>query len=207
MRILSHRGYWKQPAERNSLAAFERSFGLGFGTETDVRDLAGELVISHDMPTGSPMRLADFLSLVCDAALPLAINIKADGLAQELAREFAGRGLDWFAFDMSVPDLRMHLNAGNPVFVRMSEVEREPGWIEEAQGVWLDSFGREWYDAALVASLLGAGKRVCVVSPELHRREHTALWNMLAPLARHESLMLCTDFPELAQDFFGRTTT
>ena len=39
MMILSHRGYWK---EKNLPIAFERSFSLGFGTETDYK---GELVI------------------------------------------------------------------------------------------------------------------------------------------------------------------
>jgi len=205
MKILSHRGYWKTIEEKNSLIAFRRSFDLGFGTETDVRDMAGELVISHDMPIGAPMPLGTFLDLIDDPGMPLAMNIKADGLAVELGRHFAGRGLDWFVFDMSVPDLRMHLNAGNPVFVRMSEVERDPAWFDEAQGVWLDAFAGEWYDEALGRSLLDSGKRVCIVSPELHRREHQALWDMLAPLSGHEGLMLCTDFPELAQEnFFGK---
>lgn len=202
MKILSHRGYWKTIEEKNSLVAFERSFALGFGTETDVRDMAGALVISHDMPVGAPMALATFLDLIDDPSMPLAMNIKADGLATDLARHFEGRGLDWFVFDMSVPDLRMHLNAGNPVFVRMSEVERDPAWLDEAQGIWLDAFAGEWYDMALVRALLDSGKRVCVVSPELHRRDHAALWDALAPLARHEGLMLCTDFPELAKEKF-----
>lgn len=200
MKILSHRGYWKTAEEKNGLVAFERSFKLGFGTETDVRDMASKLVISHDMPVGTPMGLDTFLDLIADPSMPLAMNIKADGLALELARHFAGRNLDWFVFDMSVPDLRMHLNAGNPVFVRMSEVERDPAWLDEAQGVWLDAFGGEWYDVDLVRALLDTGKRVCIVSPELHRRDHAALWDALAPLAAHDGLMLCTDFPELAKE-------
>ena len=35
--ILSHRGYWLQTEEKNSRKAFERSFFMGFGTETDIR--------------------------------------------------------------------------------------------------------------------------------------------------------------------------
>ena len=50
MIIISHRGYWIQPAEKNTEEAFSRSFERGMGTETDVRDHRGELVISHDMP-------------------------------------------------------------------------------------------------------------------------------------------------------------
>ena len=41
MQILSHRGWWATPAEKNSLAAFERSFGADYGTETDLRDEQG----------------------------------------------------------------------------------------------------------------------------------------------------------------------
>ena len=48
MIILSHRGWWKTRAERNMRDAFVRSFDAGFGTETDLRDICGKIVISHD---------------------------------------------------------------------------------------------------------------------------------------------------------------
>ncbi len=38
MIILSHRGYWKEVSEKNKPIAFERSFSLGLGTETYIRD-------------------------------------------------------------------------------------------------------------------------------------------------------------------------
>jgi len=41
MLVISHRGYWKELAEKNRPIAFERSFALGFGTETDIRDYKG----------------------------------------------------------------------------------------------------------------------------------------------------------------------
>jgi hypothetical protein len=204
MKILSHRGYWKTASEKNTPTAFRRSFDLGFGTETDVRDLAGELVISHDAPTGSPISLLDFLMLAGEASLPLAINIKSDGLAKLLAQHFSSISRDWFAFDMSIPDMRSHLDTGNPVFVRMSEVERSPPWLGEAHGVWLDAFGDEWYDIAFIKSLLDTGKRVCVVSSELHNRDPASLWETLSAVSQREGLMLCTDRPEEAQcKFFG----
>ena len=49
MEIISHRGYWFKNSEKNSDLAFRRSFSLSFGTETDIRDFDGELVISHDV--------------------------------------------------------------------------------------------------------------------------------------------------------------
>lgn len=202
MIIISHRGYWKTVPEKNGVVAFRRSFDLGFGTETDVRDLNGKLVISHDMPLSGAMPFTEFLALT-DGKLPLALNIKSDGLAELLKMEMAGYDRSaWFVFDMAIPDMRMHLKAGNPVFARMSEVETVPAWLDECEGIWLDNFDGEWFDESIVAGLLDTGKRVCVVSSELHRRDYSALWEMLRPLANRENLMLCTDVPEQAQDFF-----
>ena len=202
MNVISHRGYWKTPDEKNSTAAFRRSFELGFGTETDVRDLDGALVISHDMPTRGAMGMTEFLALT-GGQLPLALNIKSDGLAEPLRKAMAAYDRSaWFVFDMSIPDMRMHLKAGNPVFTRISEVEQAPVWFDESEGVWLDQFDREWFDVDLVTSLLDTGKRVCVVSSELHRRDYSRLWKMLQPLAACDNLILCTDVPEKAQYFF-----
>lgn len=202
MNVISHRGYWKTPDEKNSTAAFRRSFELGFGTETDVRDLDGALVISHDMPTRGAMGMTEFLALT-GGQLPLALNIKSDGLAEPLRKAMAAYDRSaWFVFDMSIPDMRMHLKAGNPVFTRISEVEQAPVWFDESEGVWLDQFDREWFDVDFVTSLLDTGKRVCVVSSELHRRDYSRLWKMLQPLAACDNLILCTDVPEKAQYFF-----
>lgn len=202
MIIISHRGYWQNIGEKNTEAAFRRSFSLGFGTETDVRDSLGRLVISHDMPAGGEMSLDDFLMLPGAKDHLLALNIKADGLAQSLRETSQRHQLKkWFVFDMSIPDMRAHLKAGNPVFVRMSEVERNPAWLEAADGVWLDSFEAEWYDVALISSLLKKGKQVCVVSSELHGRDPMMLWQNLAQLEAADRLILCTDHPERARLF------
>lgn len=203
MKIISHRGYWHELPEKNTETAFRRSFELDFGTETDVRDCMGELLISHDMPRGDEMPLTFFLSLMGRDEQLLAINIKADGLAKLLCKTMADYSrANWFVFDMSIPDTRDHLAAGNPVFVRMSEVEQEPAWFDRIEGVWLDSFENEWFDLALISSLIHKGKRVCVVSSELHGRDHRSLWSKLLPLSSEDRLILCTDFPSKAKKFF-----
>lgn len=94
MKILSHRGYWKKLAEKNQEAAFIRSFELGFGTETDVRDADGKLLISHDPPNGNEICFSKMLEIhsEIDSSLPLALNVKADGLQQlsaELIRHYS----------------------------------------------------------------------------------------------------------------------
>ena len=203
MKIISHRGLWHTPSEKNTETAFYRSFALDFGTETDVRDCMGELVISHDMPRGEEMTLTTLLALMGKDQQLLAINIKADGLAKLLCKTMSDyHRANWFVFDMSIPDTREHLAVGNPVFARMSEVEQNPVWFDRVEGVWLDSFDNEWFDLALISGLLNQGKRVCVVSSELHGREYTSLWTKLLPLATADRLILCTDFPVKAKEFF-----
>ncbi len=207
MTVLSHRGYWLTPAEKNTVAAFRRSFDLGFGTETDVRDRAGELVISHDPPRGGEITLGEFLDLLNGQDLPLAINVKADGLAEGIRDAFAGRGLSkWFVFDMSVPDTLRQLAVGNPVFTRASEYEQQPVLLDQSLGVWLDDFGgTDWWGPAELAEWGDRKRSVCLVSPELHGREPTAVWGRLANVRASgvEGLMVCTDRPEQAQRFFA----
>jgi len=207
MEILSHRGFWREAAEKNKLVAFTYSFSLGFGTETDVRDFDGELVISHDIPNGEEMRFRDFLELAelsqCDEKLPLALNIKADGLAQEISEELSRfPNLEVFFFDMAVPDMRAYFSTGLPVFTRMSEVELDPVWIEQSTGVWLDSFDSDWFDSNVILRILASGKAVCLVSPELHGRAHLPLWESISELKDHPRLMICTDFPLEAKSYF-----
>ena len=204
MFIISHRGYWRSIEEKNSEIAFSRSFKLDFGTETDIRDCLGKLVISHDMPTGGEMDFEKFLSLVENNQKLLAINVKADGLAVQLKHAMRNYNPEfWFAFDMSIPDMRAHIAVGNPVFARMSEVEKEIAWFDSVEGVWLDSFDIEWFDLDIIRDLIEHGKKVCIVSSELHGRDYSKLWRSLLPLAGYDSLILCTDLPEDARTFFA----
>lgn len=203
MQILSHRGYWLEPEQKNTPQAFERSFTLAFGTETDVRDLDGQLVISHDPPQMGVLSLQAFLSIYDQCGLPLAINIKSDGLATALKAAFEAAGVtNFFVFDMSVPDMRHYRDLSIPYFTRLSEVEPSPALLVDAAGIWLDAFSNTWFNADDIEHWLGTGKQVCVVSPELHRRDYEATWALLRPFASHEHLMLCTDLPEQARDYF-----
>jgi hypothetical protein len=203
--VLSHRGYWKTPDEKNTVAAFRRSFDLGFGTETDVRDRLGELVIAHDPPRGGELPFDAFLDLLGDRDLPLAINVKADGLAGAIADAFAKRPrlTRWFVFDMSVPDTLQQLARGNPTFARLSEYEPTvpDRLVDRIAGVWLDGFHGDWWTPERIEDWTTRGKTVCVVSPDLHRREPEAAWNTLRafPFSRPDRVLLCTDRPEAAR--------
>lgn len=206
MIVISHRGYWKEAAEKNKPVAFHRSFDLGYGTETDVRDLRRTLMIAHDPPDGSEITLEAMLDILAGRDLPLAMNIKADGLARDLAAIMAARGVrNWFTFDMTVPETVVQLRLGLPVFTRASEYEQPPPCYDRAIGVWLDAFESIWYTPATIESFLRDDKQVAIVSPELHGRDHLAFWSTLkaSPVASHPKLMLCTDLPEQATAFFG----
>jgi glycerophosphoryl diester phosphodiesterase len=207
--ILAHRGHWDKAEERNGRAALQRAFANGFGVETDVRDCSGKLVISHDMPSGDEMSLQDFLALVPRdvpaESLPLALNIKADGLASDIAAAMRGRPAgSWFAFDMSVPDLLAYARAGLPVFTRVSDYEAEPTALAESCGIWVDGFDRDWEDVRRLHAFLDAGKRVALVSPELHKRPYQDFWNAIRSdgIWRRPEVLICTDFPVQATTFF-----
>ncbi len=199
MKILSHRGHWLTRGERNAPVAFSRSFEGGFGTELDLRDMAGRLVVAHDPPLPGALPAEDLFALHRDAgpSLPLALNIKADGLQTSLGELLERFGVrDAFVFDMSVPDTIQWLATGTPVFVRHSDVEDPPVLLDRAAGIWLDGFRSDWWDADVIRRHLDAGRRVCAVSPELHGREHRRVWDLLAAAGDDmETVMLCTDHP------------
>jgi hypothetical protein len=214
MLILAHRGLWSQPAERNSLSALTSALAEGFGVETDVRDLGGELVVSHDPPLAGAMPLAAFLDAYAriPAAGLLALNIKADGLQLALAQALDSRRIGpdrYFVFDMAVPDALGYLRRGMPSFTRQSEIEPVPAFIDRADGIWLDCFEKDWINGPDILGHCGAGRRVALVSPELHGRDRQAAWGEWRGAYRELQrrglggrIMICTDHPREAKAFF-----
>ncbi|WP_038903347.1 hypothetical protein [Dickeya zeae] len=206
MKIISHRGYWKDAKEKNTLEAFSRSFDKGFGTETDIRDYKGKLVISHDVPDENCILLSDFFQCLAGRNLTLALNIKADGLRDLLVKEMESFNItNAFVFDMSVPDQKLYYEqSAVRVYTRMSEQERYPAFYQESNGVWLDSFFEHWYDETDIEKILSDGKELCIVSPELHKRNHLDFWGNLKErgISDSDKVVLCTDFPEDAVTFF-----
>lgn len=209
MIIISHRGYWKDDSEKNTEIAFERSFSKGFGTETDVRDCAGELVVSHDMPKIGEITFDAFLSLYkqYQGVMPLALNVKCDGLQADVKAILHKHDIsDYFMFDMSVPDMLGYLNIGLNTFVRYSEYEGPSILWDKADGLWLDGFKSLSLEVPMIEEFITQDKRVCIVSPELHKRDIDTEWKMIKNLPVHllnsDKLILCTDMPEQAKDYF-----
>ena len=210
MIILAHRGFWHSAGEKNTLGAFERAFAAGYGAELDLRDLNGELVVSHDPPRRGCLSFAAVLALYRRYGMPgkLAINIKADGLAAALDAMLDEPALRQacFVFDMSVPDMLAYLAHGIPVFTRHSEYEAEPALLQSTQGVWVDAFTKPWADETRLQDFLAAGKAAALVSPELHAKPHAEAWTVWRKALRKASpaatVMLCTDHPDEAAQFF-----
>ena len=208
MIILSHRGYWKRHDEKNTVVAFDRSFSLDFGTETDLRDHNGEIVVSHDPPEQNPITLDLLFSVLSKhkKELPLALNIKADGLQNKLAMILQKYQINnYFVFDMSVPDMLGYISTGINIYTRHSEFEKTPVLYEQTQGVWIDSFKSSWIDEAVIRSHLSNGKRVCIVSSELHKRSFKSDWKKFKEMSiiGSSDVMLCTDYPEQARKYFN----
>lgn len=180
---------------------------MGFGTETDLRDRNGEVVVAHDLPTNSDMLFEDFCRIYKSnpGELLLALNIKSDGLGGKIEEALRKHQItNYFLFDMSIPQLRMMIKFGLQCFTRISEIEPQPYCYENTLGIWLDSFESDWYGPSDIYQILKDGKRVCLVSPELHQRDEIPTWKMLKEAGLHleDNLILCTDFPEFAYKFF-----
>jgi hypothetical protein len=197
--ILAHRGWWRDPADKNSRAAILRAFDAGYGVETDVRDHNGDLVLAHDPPSGAGLTPFEWvIESFAKAGQPgaLAINVKADGLHRPLADMLAQYSIaNAFVFDMAVPDALGYLRLGVPAFTRHSEIEPVPAFYGRAQGVWIDCFESDWVNGAVITAHVAAGKKVALVSPELHGRPNESVWEVWRAVS--EPYMICTDFPDL----------
>lgn len=209
MIILSHRGYWKDTLEKNLQISFERSFSLNFGTETDIRDYKGKLVISHDIAGETCITVMELFKIYnkCNKTLPLALNIKADGLQTQLKKLLEEYNItNYFVFDMSVPDGLQYLKQNIKSFTRESEYEKEPSFYDEACGVWLDEFKGHWIDKETIIKHIDNNKNICIVSPDLHKRDYKKEWQHYKDIEKDlgiNNLMICTDYPEEAKEFFN----
>jgi hypothetical protein len=208
MIIISHRGYWIDNSEKNTNLSFNRSFRLGFGVETDLREFNGNLVISHDIPNENAILIDDFFKLYTSQSESLlALNIKSDGLQSILKNKLEEFNIhNYFVFDMSVPDSIGYINNGISFFSRQSEYEMVPIFYDQSEGIWLDSFNNEWFDLELIINHIENGKKVAIVSSELHGRNQMNLWEFIKrnDLHRLENIILCSDFPEMASKYFNK---
>jgi hypothetical protein len=193
--IFAHRGDWHPDLVPNSSQALSNAFTNGFAIETDVRDLHGKLVVSHDPCTDSSAQSFEDLF---GKMQRIAINIKSDGLSELIARNLDLIAVSKsFIFDCSFPELLRYKKLGIPHAMRISEYEKELPWTPDY--IWLDAFESDWWlDDAQIHELI---KRIptVIVSPELHKRDHRQVWEKAKSLRKlGVQILICTDFPNEA---------
>lgn len=197
--ILAHRGYWDTVEEQNTAFAFNKADNHGFGVETDIWVKDNQLVISHDSPTKYSPGF-EILSKY-NPSMAVALNVKSDNV-HYYAKELTKLKGYYFCFDASVPESIRLIKAGIPVFTRLSEYEPYPAFYEQASGIWMDMFKCNHISAEEIKEHQANGKRVAIVSPELHKRPYMDYWRYLKENDVTD-IMLCTDFPTEARNFFN----
>ncbi len=205
MKILAHRGYWKNESEKNSITAIERALSNGYGFETDFRDFGGKILISHNPPKGNEITADLVFKAYKDSGLqePLALNIKADGLQDMMAELLKRYGIEnYFFFDMSVCDTVIYVDKKLKIASRLSEYETEMPFYKESSTVWIDYFKSDGLTIQKVRETLHDKKIACVVSPELHQRSYQNMWSQLTAYKDEPNLYLCTDKPDEAKKYF-----
>lgn len=171
-----------------------------FGIECDLWNYNGEAVLSHDSPNDDSVRLYNLL----DANSSLyAINAKSNDLSIVLPALKLNETKDYFIFDASVPESIKLINNGYKVFTRQSEYERTPSFYIESSGVWMDQFKSDWIRSDHINQHLILDKKVAIVSPELHGRDHLPFWSHLKLMKLFGEVYLCTKYPEEAEEFFN----
>lgn len=203
MNIICHRGYWSDKSEQNTLYSFSESTKRGYGIELDVRFSNGNLVIAHDLADNDSILLTDALKVIDGCKSYILVNIKEDNICQKIAKLFDQYNIKYFLFDMSVPETVICSHNSLSFFTRLSEFETFSKLDEKSKGFWLDSFEEEWFDSELIYSILNDGKEIVIVSSELHCRDYKELWSMLKQFSDYSNISICTDFPDMANEYFN----
>jgi glycerophosphoryl diester phosphodiesterase len=204
MKIIAHRGFWTREDEKNTKIAFDRALSHGFGIETDVRDLNGELVIAHDAFAQDAELFTDFYENVKNHHVSIAVNVKADGLSQAFSELLSERQkADFVFFDMSGPEHFRYLEKNLHTLNRISDYEQPFNFPDSRSDVWLDAFKSEKVQTNWLEQQLDLDGRVFIVSPELHGRDHEELWAKIRLIGDSPQYYLCTDFPLEAANYFG----
>jgi len=208
--IIAHRGLWLKESEQNSIESLTQAIKSGYGVETDIRDLDGKIVISHDLPNKKNILLSSFLEIYqslnsFNGFKPsIAINIKSDGLHEKLVDLIDRFDVNnYFVFDMSIPDTLKYINLKLNTFIRISEYEIYPRKLKGIKGVWIDQFKKQWFTIDEISKHLIEGRDVCIVSSELHGRDEHELWKNIKHSSFDGRIMICTDKPRKAEQYFN----
>lgn len=185
MEILKHRA--------NTIKRIEK----GYGSEIDIRDHNGEIVLSHDYPDNKVITLKEYLDDFPINSL-LAINVKSSGIEKDLKRLLdKSQHRNYFVFDFSIPYLLEAIKLDLICACRLSEYEKYI--FPECKWVWIDCFHSLWYDESYL-KLLKKKHKIAIVSPELHgRTEQNEILKIKEMISANLIDALCTKEPKMWQ--------
>ena len=222
--ILAHRAniLGPDPAAENRLSACQRALGLGFGLEIDLRRSAtGEFYIGHDAAPVTPHHaLESYQDLFrAHSGLTIAVNVKESGYEAALielqrAGAFGGRRDFYFDFELVEPEAPfaalqrlLALPGGRATRIatrRSDRGETQPRCLAiDCAVAWVDEFDSFWLTAQDIRALREAGRRIYVISPELHGFETSQRRQRWAQFKKWEVDGLCTDYALEAAEFFA----
>jgi len=163
MNIIAHR--------RNTIVELQNT-STAYGIEVDIRSHGNDLVVHHD-PYVRGELFTEWLSHYRHKTLIL--NVKEEGLEQRLITIMQIHQIeDYFFLDQSFPFLVKWSRLGERrCAVRVSEYESIATALTLAgkvDWVWVDSFNHLTLTSSEANQLLGAGFKLCLVSPELQGR-------------------------------------
>lgn len=222
--ILAHRANVSGPsgALENSYGLCAHALSLGFGLEIDLRRSPdGRFYFAHDLTQISPASELTRFTPLFHRTPPqtIAVNVKELGYETELIdlsqKNAFGQEFFYFDFELLEPEVPGHAQrvitlhpAGKnvPLAARISDraesVER--CLAIPSQVVWADEFDRDWLDREVIDVLKAAGRRVYVVSPELHGRDKKARLARWSCFREWRVDGVCTDYSIEASSFFNR---
>lgn len=218
IKIIAHRGFWREKADQNSLQAFKDAFDNGYGIETDIRDYNGSIIISHDIPrqnTFNNITLDEMIKLYLEHGRNecLALNIKSDGMSADLMKTLNSNNIkNYFLFDLSMPNLIYSSKNFSTLNIYGRHSEYENGLLLKdlnIKGLWLDQFSTNFISAEILAQIGSCYSEIAIVSPELHGKamdKVKSIWGILKKFAKESqniSISLCTDLPREASEFFN----
>jgi len=132
----------------------------------------------------------------------LALNIKSDGISEQIIHDLnTYEVINYFTFDMSIPEMICYKMQGIKYFSRVSEYEKDPILLDGASGIWLDAFTGDWFSNDDIQRI-NKKKQICFVSSELHGRDYKKQWVKISNFSKVIKFMLCTDKPIQAQEHF-----
>lgn len=140
--------------------------------EFDLRDSAGEVIVTHDPFTTGPL-FSEFAPLLKGRFC--IVNIKSEGIEWKVLEVLKKNGIeDFFLLDCSIPMIHKLTQKGeNRIAIRFSEYEPLESvlcWSGKVKWVWMDCFTKLMARKQDMELFKLCKMNVCLVSPELQGR-------------------------------------